>query len=107
MVPLLPVPVCPDDGLRTQTDAVLSCILSVNRTLRYLSHWEGDLVTHKGKWACRALLMKAVLALLGKGWLVATHCLISGALFSKSYWVYCMKDVHYVILYLQLKPKMI
>lgn len=30
--------VCPDGGLRTQTDAVLSCILSVNRTLRYLSH---------------------------------------------------------------------
>lgn len=66
-VPLLPRPVCPFGGRCTQTDAVLSRIPPVNRTLRYLGRSGGDLVTHKRKWACRAFLMKAVLALLCNG----------------------------------------
>lgn len=67
VVPLLPRPVCPFGGRCTQTDAVLSRIPPVNRTLRYLGRSRGDLVTHKRKRACRAFLMKAVLALLCKG----------------------------------------
>lgn len=66
-VPLLPRPVCPVGRQCTQTDAVLSRIPPVNRTLWYLGRSGGDLVTHKRKWACRAFLMKAVLPLLCKG----------------------------------------
>lgn len=49
--------------------------------------------------------MKAMLSLLGKGWSVGTHCFI-GALFSMSYWVYCLNGLCYAILYLQFKLKM-